>query len=202
MSNNSTRQTPRGILPAPLHGIYIPRTTQGRRIQDKHGEHQPRTTQRSSTRRARSNSETNGQHRAWNASDDGEPKLNGHSSQTVPAPLMGSGTHGPLRWSAPYGSDTRHDATTRLSDPSRKRPLIDWAALLTCRKPQEESSRQAFCCASEKQQQPGSAKHTIQASPLRKGHHWSQSQAQHSTAQHSSTQHRSSRSAANSSPQH
>ena len=82
MSNNSTRQTPRGILPAPLHGIYIPRTTQGRRIQDKHGEHQPRTTQRSSTRRARSNSETNGQHRAWNASNDGEPKLNGHSSQT------------------------------------------------------------------------------------------------------------------------
>ena len=120
----------------------------------------------------------------------------------VPAPLMGSGTLGPLRWSAPYGSDTRHDATTRLSDPSRKRPLIDWAALLTCRKPQEESSRQAFCCASEKQQRPGSAKHTIQASPLRKDHHWSQSQAQHSTAQHSSTQHRSSRSAANSSPQH
>jgi len=82
MSNNSTLQTPRGTLPAPLHGSNGPRTTQGRRIQDSTEEHQPRTTQRSSTRRARSNSETNGQHRAWNASDDGEPKLNGHSSQT------------------------------------------------------------------------------------------------------------------------
>ena len=53
MSNNSTRQTPRGNLPAPLHGIYTPRTTQGRRIQDS-PKRQPRTTQRSSTRRARS----------------------------------------------------------------------------------------------------------------------------------------------------
>ena len=40
----------------------------------------------------------------------------------VPAPLMGSGTLGPLRWSAPYDSGTRHDVTTRLVGPSRKRP--------------------------------------------------------------------------------
>ena len=122
---------------------------------------------------------------AWHPDDDDashHPRRR-RLGALVPAPLMGSGTLGPLRWSAPYGSDTRHDATTRLSDPNRKRPLIDWTALLTCGKPQEQGSRQAFCCASEKQQRPGSAKHTIQESPLRKDHHWSQGQAQHSTAQ-------------------
>ena len=82
MSNNSTLQTPRGNLPPPLHGSTRPRTTQGRRNPGQPGESQPRTAQRLSTRRARSNSAQKSQYRAWNASDDGEPELSGHSSQT------------------------------------------------------------------------------------------------------------------------
>ena len=81
MSNNSTRQTPRGNLPASLHGINRPRTTQGRRIQDS-PKRQARTTQRLSTRRARGKEQTDGQHCAGNASNGKDPKLNRHSSQT------------------------------------------------------------------------------------------------------------------------
>ena len=63
----------------------------------------------------------------------------------VPAPLVGSGTLGPLRWSAPCDSGTRHDA----GGPQQKK--ASWeifrqtrAALMTCRKPQEQGFRHAF----------------------------------------------------------